>query len=82
MRDEYRTRLVFKVIVSEDDQYSLWLLDREDPPGWRDTGHVRGSATECLAHIREIYFRERHVHAEPVSSSKSRTEPASKAVYA
>ena len=82
MRREFQTRLVFKVIVSEDDQYSLWLVDREDPPGWRDTGQVQGSAPECLAYIREIYFREGRTTAKPVSSSIDQAQPASKAVYA
>jgi len=55
---ELHHRLIFKVIVSQDNEYSLWILDREDPPGWRDTGTMRGSASECLAHIRQCHYQE------------------------
>jgi len=58
MCEEYQATLVFRVIVSHEQQFSLWLVDREIPPGWFDAGPMRGSAVECLAQIKEQYFRK------------------------
>jgi len=74
MREEFQKTLVFKVIVSNGKQYSLWLLDREVPPGWYDAEPMQGSAVECLAYIKEVYFRERQLDAEPVSSYVSQAQ--------
>ena len=82
MREEFQQKLIFKVIVNEEDHYSLWLVDREDPPGWRDIGEMRASAMECLDYIEELYFRERLPEPAPVSSSISQAKPAPKAAYA
>ena len=45
---------VFKVIVNEEEQYSIWQADRETPPGWRDAGKT-GSKDECLAYLDEVW---------------------------
>ena len=82
MHEAFHQELIFKVIVNEEDHYSLWLLDREDPPGWHDTGEVRASATVCLAYITEWYSRERQSEAAPVSSSVDQAKPAAIATYA
>lgn len=66
---ELHHRLIFKVIVSRDNEYSLWLLDREDPPGWRDTGTMRGSPSECLAHIKECR-QQQHKQSSKAESHK------------
>jgi len=62
--------LVFKVIVSQDNEYSLWLLDREDPPGWRDTGTMRGTAPECLAHIKKSRFEKHQLKQQYAGESR------------
>ena len=44
--------IIFKVIVNHrENAYSLWVAEREDPPGWQDAGLVRGTARECLDYI-------------------------------
>lgn len=65
MRETFYNTLVFRVIISDNKQYSLWPVDREEPPGWRDAGQMRGSAIECLAYVKESYFRQRQPDAEP-----------------
>ena len=35
------------VVVNHEEQYSLWLADREIPAGWRAAG-VEGTRDECL----------------------------------
>ncbi len=83
MREKQKTALIFKVIVSYDNKgYSLWIADREDPPGWRDAGLLRGSATECLACISENGFRERQHRSAPESSPASRQNQFAQAACA
>jgi MbtH protein len=44
----------YKVIINDEEQYSIWPADREDPLGWRDVGQS-GSKQECLAYIKEVW---------------------------
>jgi MbtH protein len=44
----------YKVVVNHEEQYSIWLSDRDNPPGWRDAGKV-GSKEECLAYVSEVW---------------------------
>jgi MbtH protein len=44
----------FKVVINDEEQYSIWFADRTDPPGWHGTG-VTGSKEDCLAHIEEMW---------------------------
>jgi len=45
---------VYRVIVNYEEQYSLWLADRELPLGWKDAGKT-GSKEECQAYINEVW---------------------------
>jgi MbtH protein len=47
-------QVLFKVVVNDEDQYSIWWDGRELPSGWRAEG-TRGSKEECLAHIDEVW---------------------------
>jgi MbtH protein len=47
-------RTIFKVAVNHDEEYSIWRVDIENPLGWKDAGK-RGSETECLAYIKEVW---------------------------
>ena len=29
---------LYKVVINHEEQYSLWPIDRDNPPGWRDAG--------------------------------------------
>ena len=44
----------YKVVVNHEEQYSLWLAERENAPGWRDAGRS-GTKEECLAFVREVW---------------------------
>ena len=44
----------FKVVVNHEEQYSIWPVDRENAPGWRDAGKS-GPKEECLAWIKEVW---------------------------
>ncbi len=41
-------------MVNHEEQYSIWLADRDIPPGWNEAGKT-GSKTECLAYIKEVW---------------------------
>jgi len=45
---------LYKVVVNDEEQYSIWPAERENPPGWRDAGKS-GSKQECLAYITEVW---------------------------
>jgi MbtH protein len=45
---------MFKVVVNDEEQYSIWPDGQELPPGWRGEGAV-GSKEECLNHIDEVW---------------------------
>jgi MbtH protein len=44
----------YKVVVNDEEQYSIWPSDRENPPGWRDAGKA-GAKDDCLAYIKEVW---------------------------
>ncbi|AVT28842.1 MULTISPECIES: MbtH family protein [unclassified Plantactinospora] len=44
----------YTVVVNDEEQYSIWLADREIPAGWREVGRT-GSKSECLEHISEVW---------------------------
>ncbi|HVB20477.1 MAG TPA: MbtH family protein [Ktedonobacteraceae bacterium] len=53
-RDEKEDTTIYKVVVNHEEQYSIWLADRENPSGWRDAGKA-GLKSECLAYIKELW---------------------------
>jgi MbtH protein len=59
----------YKVVVNHEEQYSIWVADRVNPPGWRDAG-TSGSKSECLAYIKEFWTDMR-----PLSLRKQMDEP-------
>jgi MbtH protein len=45
---------LYRVVVNDEEQYSIYLADRELPPGWHDGG-MSGSKQDCLAHIGKVW---------------------------
>jgi MbtH protein len=41
---------MYKVVINDEDQFSMWPADQETPPGWSDTGKT-GTQDECLEYI-------------------------------
>ena len=44
----------YRVVVNHEEQYSIWLAHRPNPPGWKDGGKT-GNKAECLAYIKEVW---------------------------
>ncbi len=43
-----------KVVLNNEEQYSLWQVGRENPAGWYDEG-TSGSREDCLRRIDEVW---------------------------
>jgi MbtH protein len=41
---------VFKVVINDEEQYSIWPEYKDVPAGWRAVGPV-GKKAECLEYI-------------------------------
>jgi MbtH protein len=54
MPDDKEDTLTYKVVVNDEQQYSISPADRENPSGWRDTGKS-GTRQDCLAYIKEVW---------------------------
>lgn len=44
----------YKVVLNQEQQYSIWPHDRDNAPGWVDEGTV-GTKAECLSHIDLVW---------------------------
>lgn len=55
----------FRVVVNDEEQYSVWSVDVAVPPGWEPTG-FEGPRDDCLAHIGLIWtdLRPRSLRAD------------------
>jgi len=53
-RDEQEDTTIYNVVVNDEEQYSIWPVDREIPLGWRAIGKS-GFKDECLAYIKEVW---------------------------
>lgn len=52
--DEREDKTIYKVVVNQEEQYSIWPADRENALGWSDAD-VQGSKEECLAYIKKAW---------------------------
>lgn len=44
----------YRVVVNDEEQYSIWFSDQELPSGWRAEG-TEGDRALCLEHIDRIW---------------------------
>ncbi|MEU5976463.1 MbtH family NRPS accessory protein [Streptomyces sp. NPDC047315] len=63
----------WKVVVNDEEQYSIWAGGRESPPGWYEVG-VHGTKDECLAHIDEVWtdMRPRSLRLRTTGEAEAR----------
>jgi MbtH protein len=45
---------IYKVVVNDEEQYSIWPADRENALGWRDAG-FSGRKDACLEYIQNVW---------------------------
>ena len=44
----------FRVVINDEEQYSIWPAYKDNAAGWRDAG-VSGDKETCLAHIERVW---------------------------
>lgn len=47
-------KIIYKVVVNDEEQYSIWPYESKVPLGWREAGKS-GSKEECLKYIAEVW---------------------------
>ena len=52
--DEAEDTTVYKVVINDEEQYSIWPQDRDNPLGWYDAGKS-GTKVECLDYVDEVW---------------------------
>ena len=52
--DDSQDDTIYRVVHNQEEQYSIWPIDKVNPPGWTDAGRS-GSKEECLAYINEVW---------------------------
>ncbi len=64
-------KMVYKVVVNVEEQYSIWPAQKANPLGWRDAGKS-GTKDDCLAYIREVWsdMRPLSVRKQLVAAAK------------
>jgi MbtH protein len=45
---------LYRVVMNDEEQYSIWRADTDPPLGWRDAG-FKGAKDDCLAHIESVW---------------------------
>ena len=69
-RDELEDETIYRVVVNDEEMYSIWPADRENPLGWYNAGKS-GTKHECLDYIKEVWTDMR-----PLSLRKKMEEAA------
>ncbi|WP_017593867.1 MbtH family protein [Nocardiopsis potens] len=44
----------FRVVVNDEEQYSIWPTALKVPAGWKEAG-VTGDRERCLEHIESVW---------------------------
>ena len=53
-QDNQEDKTIYLVVISEEEQYSIWPEYKEIPYGWKAVGKT-GLKSECLAYIKEVW---------------------------
>ena len=62
---------LYNVVMNQEEQYSVWPVDREIPLGWKSAGRS-GTREDCLKYIEEVWTDMR-----PLSLRKAMEESRS-----
>ena len=49
-----QTERMYKVVLNDEEQYSIWLADQDVPPGWYEEG-TSGTEEDCVAFIDRVW---------------------------
>lgn len=65
-----RDDATFKVVVNDEEQYSIWPDYKQTPNGWREVGKV-GTKQDCLAYIETVWTDMRPLSLRKFMESQS-----------
>jgi MbtH protein len=51
---DIQTEATFEVVLNDEEQYSIWPVEKAMPPGWKKAGK-QGPKEECLSYIKEVW---------------------------
>ncbi len=72
---EEEDKTIYRVVVNDEEQYSIWPEHKEIPNGWSDVSQV-GAKAECLAYIREVWTDMRPLSLRKKMEELARNPPA------
>lgn len=79
MADDTEDTRTYTVVMNDEEQYSIWLVDKEVPAGWREVGKT-GLKSECLGYIEEVWTDMRPLslrkHMEAIALERDAAAPA------
>lgn len=52
--NEWEDVIEYQVVLNDEEQYSIWPVDRAVPAGWR-AAPVRGPKAVCLEYIEQVW---------------------------
>jgi MbtH protein len=58
MPEDREDQTIYSVVISQDEQYSIWPAHKELASGWKRVGKS-GTKAECLAYIKEVWKDKR-----------------------
>ena len=50
----HQAEALYEVVANEEEQYSIWPVDKEIPAGWVKVGK-QGIKESCLEYINEVW---------------------------
>ncbi|MGW7367614.1 MbtH family protein [Streptomyces sp. NPDC054841] len=54
MTAEQNDDRIYRVVLNDEEQYSIWAAGRDLPAGWRAEG-TEGTREQCLSRIAEVW---------------------------
>lgn len=52
--ETFEDTTIYRVVVNDEEQYSIWPEHKVNPLGWKDAGKS-GPKDECLNYIKEVW---------------------------
>ena len=65
---------IYKVVVNDEEQYSIWPEHKENALGWKDAGKT-GPKAECLEYIKEVWTDMRPLSLRKKMEELARNPP-------
>jgi len=68
------TEFQYRVVISDEERYSIWPTYKDIPLGWRDGGFA-GPKQACLDHISEVWTDMRPLALRRLMDADAAAQP-------